>query len=117
MQRLPWTPIDNRKSVLPKCFALIPETDAERADLRQSFEDGGVQNSMAFDKMDISGRLDIPSVLSWEPDGAIRVAITLKGDALPIDAWFWLVECNDGSGRRFAWWNTRYDREGSHPWS
>jgi len=117
MRRLPWTTLDMGAGGMPNCFVLVPENDAERTELRQAFEDAGVLNSLAFHKSGINGRLDLPANLTWEPDGAVRVAVAVQGQPSSIPAWFWLVECDDGSSRRFAWWNTQHDRDSSWTWS
>jgi hypothetical protein len=72
---------------------------------------------MAFHKSGINGRLNVPADLNWEADGAVRVTVTVQGQTSPITARFWLVECDDGTGRKSAWWNTQHDRERSQTWS
>jgi hypothetical protein len=117
MRRIPWTTFNVGTGELPNCFVLVPESDTERAELRRAFEDAGVSDSLAFHKSGINGCLVLPKEFTWDPGGAVRVAIARQGQTSPIEAWFWLVECDDGSGRRFAWWNTHDDRDSAWTWS
>lgn len=117
MRRLCWTSLDLSAAGVASCFCLLPETDAEREELRESLADAGVRNSLAFSKLGIIGRLDFPSDIKWEADGAIHLTVTVEGQPYPVSVWFWLVECDDGTGHRFAWWNTRHDGSSSMPWS
>lgn len=117
MRRLPFTSPDSVAGVLPRCCVLVPEVEAEQAELRQAFAEAGVLNSLAFHKQGINGRLDFPPNLSWDFDGAIEVSITVQGQESPSAAWFWLVECDNGSGRKLAWWSMRHDLGSASAWS
>ena len=88
--RLPWTSLDLKEAGLPDCYVLVPE---------------------------MNGRLDFPEKLSWGPDGGVPIQVTIKDQPTPSTVWFWLVECDDGSERRFAWWNTYYDRSSAVSWT
>ncbi len=117
MNRLPFTRFDQNAGGWPRCWVLVPQTDAERSEVREAFAKAGVSNSLAFSKKEINGRLDFPHNLTWEPDGAVQVSITVQGQTPPLAAWFWLVECDDGSGRRFAWWSMQHDQDRAETWS
>ena len=116
MQRLPWTRLDMEPGGLPNCFILIPENDAERADLRRSFEAVGVNDRLSFCKSSVNGCIHLPAALTWEADGAVPVELTVEGTPARVTAWFWLVEWNDGSLHRSAWWSRQHSRNGAKAW-
>lgn len=113
MKRQPFTSIGGG---LPDCFTLVPETDDEQQELENALDDQGVCNSMGFSKSGINGRLNIDANPQWE-NGAMKATVTVQGEAHPKDAWFWVVECEDGSGRRFAWWSMKPDIKTASTWS
>ena len=96
-------------------YHLVPESESEEIELQQSLENQGVQDSTSFDKNGINGRLDLPAKLKWNTDGAVEVHVTTHDRTIP--AWFWLVEWDDGSGRRFAHWGTNRDSTKSNSWT
>ena len=120
MKRLRWTlrssQIDLSLTGFPECFVLVPESNDERAEIEQDLRAEGVRNRTSFIKNGINGRLDFPTDLNWESDGAVELTITTNQDQR-IPAWFWLVEIDDGTGRRFAWWGTNSNRDKSIPWA
>jgi hypothetical protein len=101
----------------PECFIVVPQNEKEKEELKESFEKAGVKNSLAFNKSGINGCLIFPEDLEWEKNGAVKATIEVQGEKPWIDAWFWLVECNDGTERRFAWWNTNPNFEQSSVWT
>jgi hypothetical protein len=113
VKRVPW----GFQSKIANCFILIPENSAERDELTYALEDRGVMNSMAFSKNGTTGRLNVPDRMEWASDGAARVTVTVKEEAKPIDAWFWLIECDDQDGRPHAWWSTKHDIEQAENWA
>lgn len=102
-------------SVLGVSLALIPESDEDELDLIQSLATDGVLHKLAFLKRRINGRLDFPDEVQWQPDGGVKMRIIVQNQADPIDAYFWVVELDDG--RRFAWWNLTHDRDSAVPWN
>lgn len=49
----------------------------------------GIRNGSSFHKDGITGWLDFPSTLRWEPDGALELAITTN-EQKTIRVWFWV---------------------------
>jgi hypothetical protein len=120
MKRLAWTlrgsQIDLSLAGFPECFVLVPECGAEEAEAEEALAAQGVSNHMGFVKNGINGRLEFPAKLGWEADGALSLMITTN-ESEHLQAWFWLVEGQDGSGRRFAWWGTSRNRDDAIPWA
>jgi hypothetical protein len=114
MKRLPFG-LDLSVGGMPSSVVLVPENDAERAELRQSLEDAGVSNSLGFSKGGVVGCLQLPDKLTSESDGAIPVTI-IANQQEAIPAWFWLVEIDDGNGRRFPWWSTEREIATAASW-
>lgn len=120
MKRLPWklrsSQIKRSTDGFSECGVLVPETDAERSEVEQALEAQGVCDSMGFIKNGINGRLDFPADLVWESDGAVQLTVASNQNE-QIPAWFWLVEIDDGSGRRLAWWGMQRDRDKATRWA
>jgi hypothetical protein len=100
----------------PECFVLLPQTEIEKSEIANALEAQGVCDGMGFVKNGINGRLGFPAILNWESDGSLALTVTSNQNQ-ETPAWFWLVECEDGSGRRFAWWGTRRNRDYAIPWA
>ncbi len=107
MKRLQWT---------THSAVLVPETDAERAEVTTVLQEQGVRNQVRFSKHGISGKLELPEPLTWESDGAVRGQVTRTDRPGQVDAWFWLVELKDETTRRFVYWNTEYDLTAANLW-
>ncbi len=110
MKRIPWKgPIE--------CAVLVPEAVEEREELAQSLDDNGVVNSLGFSKNGVNGTLYLPETLAWDSSGAMKASVKVNEEHGRCDAWFWLVECADGTGRRFAWWSLEHDIESASSWT
>jgi len=96
---------------------LIPENDAEQAELLQVLDTNGVSHSMAFSKNGINGRIDFPQRLTWGSDGSLELQLTEAGTEGTQKVWFWVVELNDGTKRRFAWFSKTKDIDTAFNWS
>ncbi len=109
MKRLPFGSAGVDNSIL------LPENDTEKEDLRQTLDDKGVCDSMAFNRSGINGCLRVSAPLEWAPDGSVEVSIQTPEPQQPIAAWFWVVEINDG--RRFLWWSTEQGQLTAKSWA
>ena len=99
------------------CAVLVPETVEEREELTQSLEGAGVHDSLGFSKNGVSGTLYLPETLAWHSSGAMKASVKVNEEHGRRDAWFWLVECADKTGRRFAWWSFEHDIQSAHGWT
>ncbi len=121
MKRLPWkrrgSHIDLSLAGFPESFVLVPESNDDKTELENALDAQSVCDRMSFNnKNGINGRLDFPTDLNWDSDGAVELTITTDQNQ-QIPAWFWLVENDDRTGLRFAWWGTQQDRDLSNPWA
>jgi hypothetical protein len=99
------------------CAVLVPETVEERGELTQSLEDNGVLNSLGFSKNGVNGTLYLPETLAWDSSGAMKASVKVNEELGRRSAWFWLVECADSTGRRFAWWSLENDIQSANSWT
>lgn len=122
MKRVLWTLRGSKLQLarigVPECYALVPETKDDEDELRVALRNEGVSHRMSFaNKNGIDGRIDLPQQLTWSADGTLEVVIVGQSPAKPLAAWFWIVEDDDGTGRRFAWWATIHDSDEAQPWT
>jgi len=85
-------------------YALVPETDEDRQELSDSLEDDGVRNSLSFSYDGQMWVLLLPDEPQWDEDGAMLASVKLQGEDIKHDVWFWVIDLEDGPGRRFAYW-------------
>lgn len=117
MKRRPQTTLDIEAGRLPPCFVLAPDTDEDRAELSRAFEEAGVRDGAdPWWRSELSVRLHVPADFNWMDDGSVRIDLTAVDNPSPPTAYFWVVECDDGSGRRFVWWRVGDDQVRAEPW-
>lgn len=121
MKRLPWklkaSKLDLGRVGIPESWVLVPETKNDEEELRVALDSQDVRHRMSFIKNGINGRVDFPQQLRWSPEGSLKVSIAVQGGGQPLEAWFWIVETDDGTGRRHAFWGTVPDTDQAVSWT
>lgn len=121
MKRLPWV---LRRSggpslspdVIPGSVVLVPETPEEQGELEDVLDDQGIRDGMSFSHEAVKGVIHFPSALRWAADGALQLSVAHQGNFPAADLWVWVVEIEDGSGRRFPWYGTSHDSDEAVSW-
>ena len=109
MQRIEFAEVQG----IPNCYVLVPETPQDEELLIEKLDDCGVRDRMGFSKQGTTGVLMVPAHPHWDEEGKVQLQVKKPdGDA---NAWFWLVEIDDG--RVFAWWNTQPNLTSANAWN